>query len=275
MYKKLIDLIHNTETPITKEDFIGAYKKLGIKTDSFLEVHSSVSSFGFIINKEYDICDSLIETITDGVVIMMAQNGEFSDPSEWVNPPVPKDWHKIINDLRKPFDKDLFIPERIGKVASLFCRYKQIEKTNHPILAMSVLNNTLDKTWLDHDLDERKMINPLYKLTRNNGKILFLGTDFDTCTSIHLTEHLSPYSVLKEFPYKRLDDYGKVEEVIVITKYIDDNIDNFKEVKDRYIEKYSNTEFYKQVKLGQGTITLIDALKLYEIAENFHRNYRK
>lgn len=275
MYEKLIDLIDKTESPITKADFINAYEELGIKSDSLLEVHSSVSNLGYIINKEYDICDSLIETIKDGVVIMMAHNGEFSDPSEWVNPPVPKEWHKLINDNRRIFDKDLFIPERVGKVAQLFCRYKGVTKTNHPITAMSVFNKTGDKTWLNHDLDERKMINPLYKLMENDGKILFIGTDFYSCTSIHLTEYLSPYSKIKEFPYKRLDDAGNVEEVSVITKYVDDDFDNFKLISERYIEKYKGTEFMKEKKLGLGKLTLIDSKKLFEIAKDIHLHYRK
>lgn len=275
MYKKLVDLIDKTKSPITKADFINAYKELGIKSDSCLEVHSSVSSLGYIINKEYDICDSLLETVTDGVVIMMAHNGEFSDPSEWINPPVPKEWHQLINDKRRIFDKDLFIPERVGKVAQLFCKYKSVTKTNHPITAMSVLNNTKDKNWLNHDLDERKMVNPLFKLMENEGKILFIDTDFTSCTSIHLTEHLSPYSKIKEFPYKRLNESGVVEDVVVITKYIDDEFDNFKLIEDRYVEKYKGTEFLKVKKLGLGKLTLIEAKKLFEIAKDVHLHYHK
>ncbi|MDT8336566.1 MAG: AAC(3) family N-acetyltransferase [Candidatus Izemoplasmatales bacterium] len=275
MYKKLINLIDKTKSPITQVDFINAYKELGIKSDSCLEVHSSVSSFGYIINKEYDICDSLIETITDGVVIMMAHNGEFSDPSEWINPPVPKEWHLLINENRRVFDKDLFIPERVGKVAQLFCKYPGVTKTNNPITAMSVLNNTDDKSWLNHDLDERKMINPLYKLIENNSKILFVGTGFNSCTSIHLTEHLSQYSILKEFSHKRLNEFGIVENAIVITKYIDDEFDNFKVIEDRYVRKYKGTDFLKEAHLGLGKLTLIDSKKLFEIAKDVHLHYRK
>ncbi|MDY0317059.1 MAG: AAC(3) family N-acetyltransferase [Candidatus Izemoplasmatales bacterium] len=276
MYDKLIDLINKTEKPITKYDFIEAYEKLGIKSDSLLEVHSSTSAFGYIINKEYDICDSLVETVTKGVIIMMGHTGEFSDPSEWVNPPVPKEWHSMINRHRKPFDKDLFIPERIGKVAALFSRYKNVQRTNHPTQSMSVLNNTDDPSWLEHDLDDTKTHNPLSKLAKSKGKILFIGTDFSSCTSIHLTEHLSPYSTKKVYDYQRLDDLKQIEDILVTLKYIDDDeVDNFKEIKKQYIEKYTDTEYLKQVKLGFGVITLIDAEKLFEVAEAFHRDFRK
>src|SRR5690554_5426888 len=119
MYGKLTELINKTKRPLNKYDFIEAFKSLGINEYSYLEVHASVSSFGYIINKEYDICDSLVETVTSGVIIMMAHTGEFSDPSEWENPPVPKEWHSLINMYRKPYDKNLFLPERIGKVSQL------------------------------------------------------------------------------------------------------------------------------------------------------------
>ncbi len=276
MYEKLIKLINETKAPLTKMDFIEAFEKIGIKSDSLLEVHASISAFGYIINKEYDICDALIETVTKGVIIMMAHTSEQSDPAYWSNPAVPKDWIDLINKNRRVFDKDIFIPERIGKVPQLFCRYKNVVRTNHPLTSMSVLNNTNDPTWYDHDVDDKLMISPLKKLADRNGKILFLGTDFYTCTSVHLTEQFSPYSIEKTNYYKRLNDQGEAEEVQVFENYIeDDEIDNFKEISKIYLEKYQNTEYYKQVELGLGTITLIDAKKLYKVADQFHRTYRK
>lgn len=276
MYEKLTKLISQTKTPLIKNDFVEAFKKIGVTKDSLLEVHCSISKFGYIVNKEYDICDALIETVTDGVVIMMAHNSENSDPKFWSNPAVPKAWFEIINKNRRVFDKDLFIPDRVGKVPQLFCKYKNVIKTNHPVMAMSVLNNTSDITWYDHALDDSLMISPLKKLVDNKGKILFLGTDFQSCTSIHLTEQFSPYAIEKSGYYKRLSEDKKIEEVLVVEKYIeDDDIDNFKMVSEKYIEKYKDTEFYKKVSLGLGVITLIDAKKLFEIADDIHRNYRK
>ena len=65
-------------------------------------------------------------------------------------------------------------------------------------------------------------------------------------------------------------------DILVTLKYIDDDeVDNFKEIKKQYIEKYTDTEYLKQVKLGFGVITLIDAEKLFEVAEAFHRDFRK
>ncbi len=276
MYKKLTEIIEKSNLPLTKLDFIKAFKDLGIKNNSKIEVHASVSSFGYIVNKEYDICDALLETVTEGVIIMMAHTGEFTNPRTWNNPPVPPSWFSIIDSNRRVYDKDLFVPERIGKVAQLFSRYKGVEKTNHPTMAMSIYNKTEDKTWHNHNLDERKEDNALKKLAVEGGLILLLGTDFKSCTSIHLTEHLSPYSKTQKFKYKRLNDLGEIEAVEEITKFIDDDdFDNFEEIKNEYIMKYEDTKFYKQTKLGLGVITLLSAEKLYEVSKEVHTNYRK
>ena len=275
MYEKLETIIAKTREPLTKNDFFNAYKALNLKPSAFLEVHSSLSSFGYVVNKEYDICDSLVEYFTEGVIIMVAHTGEFSNPAEWFNPPAPKEWIEPINKNRKPSDRRLFIPERVGKVAQLFCRYPGVKQTNHTTLALSVLNNTDDQDWYNHDLDMRTSVNPLAKLAKSKGKILFLGTDFDSCTSIHLTEPLSPYSNYKEFHCQRLNENLEIEDVVEKTQFMSEEVDNFAIIKQRYIEKYEKTEYLKKVNLGLGTITLIDAEKLYQLAEDFHINYRK
>ena len=275
MYKGQIEVIEKTEKPISKEDIIKGLVKLGIKNDSCLEVHTKLSSFGYLVNKAYDICDALVELVTEGVVIMPAHTSEQGDPRLWVNPPVPKDWFKIIDDLRRPFDKNIFIPVRVGLTPQVFINYPGVKRTNHPQVSLSVLNKTSDTSWLLHSLDDRDLINPLFKLTQNNGKILFMGTDFFTCTSIHLSEHFSPYAKLSKYRNKMVMENGLIEEKEIFSYEFDDSIvDNFKVISELYIEKYQNTEYYKQEKIGLATVTMIDAKKLYEIAFNFHKNYR-
>ncbi len=275
MYKGQVAVIEKTEKPYSKEDIVEGLKKLGVKKDSCLEVHTSLSSFGYLVNKAYDVCDALLEIVTEGVIIMPAHTSEQSDPKFWINPPVPKEWVKIINEKRRPFDRKIFIPERIGLTPQVFLHYPGVLRTNHPQVSLSVLNRTADPSWLEHSLDDRDFINPLYKLTQNNGKIIFMGTDFHTCTSVHLSEQFSPYAKIQNYKNKIVTDEGKVEEKAVIYyEYDDEMVDNFKEISERYIQKYQNTKHYRQVKIGLATVTMIDALKLYDLAYDFHKNYR-
>jgi len=273
MYKKLSDIINMTDKPVIKQDIIDGLRKLGLKAHSKIEVHASLSAFGFVVNKGYDIVDALLEVITNGVIIMPAHTSEMTNPRDWEHPPVPKDWFDIIETHRKPFDPEVFLPERIGEVARIFMQYPGVKRTVHPEVSLSVYNQTDDPHWLDHSFDDRDLIHPLYKLTQEDGKILMMGTDFSTCTSIHLTEFMSSASTLEHYDY-RVKVNGEVVKKTITTKYFDDDDLNFKEISKQYVKTYHNTPFYRQVKVGLAALTLIDAKKLFEIAKAFHLSYK-
>ncbi len=272
MHKKIKDTINKTKKPVTKTMIQNGLRNLGLHKHSYVEVHASLSSFGFVVNKAYDVIDALTETITEGVIIMPAHTPEMTNPRDWEHPPVPKSWYDTIEDNRKPFDPDLFLPERVGEIARVFMLYPGVNRTLHPETSLSVYNKTDDPSWLEHGFDDRKMVNPLYKLQEEHGKILFIGTDFDTCTSIHLTEFMSGHATLNTYPYKIKKD-GKTIEKDVITKYYDDDDKNFEAIAGLYTSTYKNTPDYRQTNIGLATLTLIDAHKLFNIAKEYHLNH--
>ncbi|MFP4479174.1 MAG: AAC(3) family N-acetyltransferase [Candidatus Izemoplasmatales bacterium] len=274
MPTKLEKTIQESKRPLTKEDLIKALKSLGLHAQSKVEVHASLSAFGFIVNKQYDIIDALIEIITKGVIIMPAHTGEMTNPRDWEKPPVPKDWIPVIEENRKPFDPQTFLPERIGIIGKTFLLYPGVQRTLHPEVSLSVYNKTNDPHWLDHGFDDRDLIHPLYKLVEENGHILMMGTDFYTCSSIHLSEFLSDYATIDHYDYQ-IKIGEKIIKKTITTKYFDDDDLNFKVISETYIKKYKDTDAYKQVKVGNATLTLIEAKKLFEIAKDFHLNYKK
>jgi aminoglycoside 3-N-acetyltransferase len=275
MSKTQETVIKKTKRPITKEDIKIGLKKLGVNQESKLEVHSSLSSFGYIINREYDIIDALLEVVSSGVIIMPAHTSEYGDPTLWENPPVPKEWIPIILNNRRPFDKEIFLPERVGKVPITFFRYPNVVRTNHPIESYAVYNQTGDQTWEDHSLDQDEEKHPLLKLAKEEGKILFLGTDFQTCSSIHLTEKYAGKVRTVEHPFLRMEDGQVKERTYKYYEFDDDEVDNFEEITKRYLDEYQGTPYYKQVKIGLATCTLIDAEALYEVAYEFHKDHKK
>ncbi len=267
------DVIKKTVKPLTKTMIKNTFLALGIHARSKIEIHTKLSAFGYIVNKEYDIIDALLEIITEGVIITPAHTSEWSNPEWWKNPPVPSSWINIINANRKPFDKTVILPERIGRLPMAFLNYEDVKRTNHPTLSLAVYNKTEDPSWLDHDLDDRKLINPLKKLADENGQILFLGTDFKTCTSIHLTEIYSSASYVEPFKTTRLNAELNVEEVTVYTvEYDDDAEDNFAAIETLYKDKYIGTNYYKEIEIGNATCILISAKKLYNLAESYHKS---
>lgn len=275
MSKSQAEVVNKTKRPITKEDIVKGLKKLGLTSDSKIEVHTKLSSFGYIINKEYDIIDALMDVIKDGVIIMPAHTSENSDPTYWENPPVPKEWIDLIKKNKRPFDQNIYIPERVGKTPIAFLRYPDVERTNHPIDSLAVYNQTSDPTWVYHSLHQDEDIHPLYKLAQEKGKILFLGTDFQTCTSIHLTEKYAETVTKKQDTLKLIKNGQIVQASYSFYEFDDDDIDHFDEIAKRYIAEYEGTPYYKQVKIGLATCTLIDAESLYDIAYEFHKNHKK
>jgi len=274
MSKTQEDVIAKTKHPITKTDIVKGLRKLGLKTDGKVEVHTKLSSFGYIINKEYDVIDALLDVVKEGVIIMPAHTSENSDPTFWENPPVPKEWIPIIKNNKRPFDKRIYMPERVGKTPAAFLKYPNVERTNHPIESLAIYNQTNDPTWLDHSLSQDDDVHPLYKLTQEEGKILFLGTDFQTCTSVHLTEKYATTVIKKEDIVALIEDEKTINKTC-ITYEFDDELDHFDEIAKRYINEYQGTPYYKEVKIGLATCTLIDAEALYDIAYEFHSNYKK
>lgn len=274
MHKKLISLIEQTETPITKTDIIDAFKRLGIHSKSALEVHASLSSLGYVVNKAYDVIDALLEVVTEGVIIMPAHTPELTNPRDWSNPPVPLNYIDVIEKHRKPFNPKVFIPERIGEIAKTFMAYPGVQRTLHPEVSLFVYNQTNDPSWLDHSFDMRDLIHPLHKLQESKGKILFIGTDFSTCTSIHLTEYLCQFSTLSSYDYE-IEVEGEIIKKTITTKYFDDDDLNFKAISETYIKKYQNTDDFLQTTCGLATLSLIDAKKLFDIAKAYHLSYQR
>ncbi len=271
---KIESIVKNTKTPVTKTDIVNALSELGLNKHSKIEVHASLSAFGFVVNKAYDIVDALMEVVSEGVIIMPAHTPEMTNPRDWSNPPVPEAWFEIIEKNRKPFDPRVFQPERIGEIAKVFMNYPLVERTLHPEVSLAVYNMTNDLSWLDHSFDVRDLIHPFYKLKIEGGQILMMGTDFFTCTSIHLSEFMCEFASLSSYDYKiKVND--EIIKKTIITKYFDDDDLNFKYISEKYISLYKDTEYYKQVQCGLATLTLIDASKLYDIAQEFHINYKR
>ena len=187
-------------------------------------------------------------------------------------PPVPESWYPVIEENRKPFAPELFVPERVGEIARVFMLHPDVRRTLHPEASLCVFNKTSDPTWLDHGFDDRDLIHPLHKLQNEHGKILFMGTDFDTCTSIHLTEFMSEHATLDTYAYDINID-GVITTKNVVTKYFDDADTNFTAIKQRYLEQYHDSDFYRTAKVGNAVLTLIDAHALFDIAKNYHQTH--
>ena len=83
--------------PVTKETLIAGLKKLGVSGSQILEVHSSLSAFGYVVGGARTVVDALMEIAAPGGTILMpTQTTENSEPSNWTDPAVPAYLYKDI-----------------------------------------------------------------------------------------------------------------------------------------------------------------------------------
>ena len=121
------------ESVVTKDSFIKALEYVGLGPNMNIEVHSSLSSFGYVVGGARTIVDALMEVITDGGTILMpTQTSDNSDPSSWENPPaLPSVWKELRENMPAydPERSDLWY---MGDVVENFRHRDGVIFSNHP-----------------------------------------------------------------------------------------------------------------------------------------------
>ena len=90
-------IVQATDHPRTKDTLKEDLRRLGITKGMTITVHSSLSSLGWVNGGSVAVVQALMETVTEeGTIVMPSQSVDLSDPSEWGNPSVPKEWWETI-----------------------------------------------------------------------------------------------------------------------------------------------------------------------------------
>ena len=92
------DIIERSDKVYTRKILKKEFEKLGIKKKMNILIHSSLSKIGWVTGGPVSVIQALMDVITKkGNIVMPAHSGDYSDPSQWTNPPVPKKW---IDDIK-------------------------------------------------------------------------------------------------------------------------------------------------------------------------------
>ena len=90
-------LIGATPTPRTRESLAHDLRELGVTAGMILEVHSSLSSLGWVCGGPVAVVQALLDVVTPtGTLVMPTHSGDYTDPTLWSNPPVPASWIPIL-----------------------------------------------------------------------------------------------------------------------------------------------------------------------------------
>jgi aminoglycoside N3'-acetyltransferase len=182
--------------PLTQQDIeIGLYQ-LGLEKDQIVEVHSSLSSFGWVEGGASTVIDALINVIGDqGSIVMSAYP---------VSKPIPlSEEEKAWGILAKvqTYEEDYRGPTGMGVIADIFCQRPGtvLGPKWHRVCA-----------WGRHS---ERLSQGYHVLMDMNGWVLLLGVDIRRCSCMHQAE---------EYPLpQEIDRYFTIPDEIR-GKYPDD-----------------------------------------------------
>ncbi|KAL6924136.1 hypothetical protein FSST1_001410 [Fusarium sambucinum] len=164
---------------------------LGLNMGDNVLVHCSLSTIGWINGGPETLTHSLLDVLTpEGTLVVPTQTSSNSDPSAWVNPPVPQAWWQEIRDTMPVFNPQTSGTQRMGVLAETVRNWPGAMRSSHPQTSFSAVGANATLITEGHALDcmfgERS---PLARLEELGAKILLLGVDFDKCTCFHLAEY--------------------------------------------------------------------------------------
>jgi aminoglycoside 3-N-acetyltransferase len=194
-------IIAATREPNTINTIHQDLMKLGIDNGDILLVHSSLSSLGWVCGGAQTIIMALLNVVgKDGTLVMPAHSGDWGDPAEWQNPPVPKEWIQIIYDNMPAYEPQITPTRGMGRIAELFRIFPDTVRSNNPLLSFCASGRFAMHITENHPLTPQLgMDSPLGKMYNLKAKVLLLGVGYDSCTSFHLAETL-----IDKMPTKRM-----------------------------------------------------------------------
>lgn len=175
---------------ITKQDIINRLLDLGLKSGDEIEVHSSLSSFGYV--------DGGAETVISALKEVVGVNGSIFMPALRLSKELPLTQQDKLLGITT---KIRILPENcehsaMGIIADTF-RKMPDTITNDGIFRISAWGKSANE-----------VKDGLQYLIHNGGKALMFGVDIYKLTAMHYVEDLLPDDIKNYFPL--CDEINKV-----------------------------------------------------------------
>ena len=187
---------------ITKQLLVEDFKKIGLKKNDSVLVHSSLSKIGFVEGGPKTIVDALWEVIgVEGTLLF---------------PSFPAIGRNKTHLEEHPFFDIKNTPSQMGSITEYFRKLEGCKRSFHPTDAVCAIGPLADYYTNSHfgQLTPYNENSPFRKLCSKNGKILMLGTTLNgACTNLHTLEDAVDFKfpVYDErvFEVKMIDEGGK------------------------------------------------------------------
>ncbi|EKJ70874.1 hypothetical protein FPSE_08925 [Fusarium pseudograminearum CS3096] len=175
----------------TKSSLANNMRFLGLNKGDTVLVHSSLSKIGWINGGAETLTHSLLDVLSpEGTLVVPTQTSSNSDPSAWVNPPVPQAWWQTIRYTMPPFNPHTSRTQGMGVLAETVRNWPGAVRSMHPQTSFSAVGANATFITEGHALDcMLGESSPLARLEDLDAKVLLIGVDFDKCTCFHLAEY--------------------------------------------------------------------------------------
>ena len=177
--------------PNTVESLVRDLRAIGLREGQAVIVHTSLSQLGWTVGGGEAVVRALMEVLTpSGTLVMPAQTADNSEPSHWVNPPVPEAWWPVIRAHLPPYDAQTMPTGSLGAVAELFRTFPNVMRSHHPMISFTAWGAHAQPI-ISHQSLEAPIgdDSPAARLLDLDGRVLLLGVDHGVNTSLHLAEH--------------------------------------------------------------------------------------
>ncbi len=187
-------LVQETPEPRTRESLVADLRRLGVVPGMTLLVHSSLRAVGWVAGGAVAVVQALQDVLTElGTLVVPTQTGNYSDPAQWSNPPVPQEWWPLIYEGMPAFDPALTPSYLMGQIAETVRTWPGTLRSNHPMVSFAAWGRHARYITANHSLDYGLGEgSPLARIYELNGAVLLLGVGYNRNTSMHLAEYRVP-----------------------------------------------------------------------------------
>lgn len=185
----------NERALVLKKDIIESLNRVGVRKGQVVEVHTSMSSLGFVCGGPQVIIEALMEVIdTEGTIVMPTQSWKNLDPAAGVHWEEPEEWWSVIRENWPAYDKDITPTNTMGAVAEMFRKWPGTIRSDHPARSMAAWGKYAEYITKDHTLSNIFGAgSPVDKIYELDGYVLLIGVGYEKNTSIHLADYRANY----------------------------------------------------------------------------------
>ena len=266
MYSYMQKCIDKNFKPVSKDDLIHKFSQLGIKRGDTLLVHASLSSLGYVVGGAEALYLALREVIgIEGTIVVPSQTVEISDPASWQYPRVPDEWHTVIRDAMPAYSKKLSYGKAMGAFSQFIGILPNSIRSNHPMYSFTAIgekaSEIIGQDSFDFPFGDKSTLGRMYSI---GAKVLMIGTDFETNTSLHLAENRLNREVIHE-KSKILTENG--EKWISFKNIELDIYDDYLEVQKNFMEQYT----VNHISINESNVYLFDMKECVDYAQHYYQ----